>query len=133
MNEKGNSEEKARVLSNAETERALKKKWGNQRDDGIARCRHKDNNDPPVPRYFVRTYTKAQEGKEIKSEDVIRAQNGIWYSKEETKQLRTRSEAGCPTYGTCNMCFSSVQDQWVTYVNVVQLMVRYRTIITSTR
>ena len=55
----------------------------------------------------LRNYRKDQEGQDIESEDVMRANNGKWCTEEETKAFVEKSIARCPTCGTCLRCMSS--------------------------
>ena len=56
---------------------------------------------------IVVAYTDDQEGKDIKDEDVVRAENGLFYTEEEIGRFRKRSRARCPTYGSCEYCYKA--------------------------
>ena len=62
----------------------------------------------PAPRTrsrrIVVNYTDDQEGLPIRDEDVIRAENGMWYTEEEERKFKNKSRAHCPTYGNCLNC-----------------------------
>ena len=58
-------------------------------------------------KYIVVGYTNDQEGQNIRERNIVRANNGRFYTKEETTMFRYKSAARCPTYGNCNGCYAS--------------------------
>ena len=57
---------------------------------------------------IVVSYTPAQEGRDIREEDVVRPLNHRWcMAAAETDTWRDRSNARCPTYGSCPRCVKS--------------------------
>jgi hypothetical protein len=67
----------------------------------VARDREVTSN----PNYIVVGFTPDQFDQEIKEEDVVRAPNGRYWRKEDTDSIIQKSNASCPTYGTCGKCF----------------------------
>jgi hypothetical protein len=60
--------------------------------------------------HVVRNFTTIEEyGEYIKEEDVVRPLNSRWCYQmgEETATWRQKSEARCPTYGSCLYCVKS--------------------------
>ena len=60
---------------------------------------------PNNERYIVTRYTEDQAGQDIRDEDVIQAENSVWYTKAEIKTWRDKTTAGIPTYGNCVNCY----------------------------
>ena len=56
---------------------------------------------------IVVAYTEDQEGKDIRDEDVARAENGLLFTEQEVDRFRLRSNARCPTYGSCEYCYKA--------------------------
>jgi hypothetical protein len=64
------------------------------------------------PRYIVRDYTTkypADYEGDIWHEDVVRPSNHKWQKRDdsEANDFNLKSEARCPTYGSCEFCFRS--------------------------
>ena len=57
--------------------------------------------------HILTNWRDYQEGEDIHDEDVIRANNGMYYTDEERKAMRQKSMKHCPTYGNCNVCWGS--------------------------
>ncbi len=55
----------------------------------------------------VRNYTDDQAGQAIREQDVIRAENGLFYADDEVRRFQERSLMRCPTYGTCPHCWGA--------------------------
>jgi hypothetical protein len=66
-----------------------------------------DDGTLPKPRLIVKPHVPGNH--DIFEEDVVRPTNKIWCrtGSEETRTWRLKSSAGCPTYGSCDFCFSS--------------------------
>ena len=60
---------------------------------------------PDDKQYIVVRYTEDQAGQDIRDEDVIQAENSVWYTKAEIKTWRDKTTAGIPTYGNCVNCY----------------------------
>ena len=60
---------------------------------------------PDDEQYIVVRYTEDQAGQDIRDEDVIQAENSVWYTKAEIKTWRDKTTAGIPTYGNCVNCY----------------------------
>ena len=76
------------------------------------KCPRGDQRPKPSPleeqgEYILPTYTTAQADQPLREEDTIRAQTGILYTEEEIQQFRDKSNARCPTYGSCPHCFAA--------------------------
>lgn len=57
------------------------------------------------PRRVSRGHMPDQEGQDIRPSDIIRADNGVFFAKEEEQNFWAQSKAVCPTCGTCcNEC-----------------------------
>jgi len=61
----------------------------------------------PAEQFIVVDYTSDQEGQLIRESDVVRANNGRFYTREEQTTFKYKSTAKCPTYGNCNECCAS--------------------------
>ena len=61
----------------------------------------------PAEQFIVVDYTSDQEGQLIRESDVVRANNGRFYTREEPTTFKNKSTARCPTYGNCNECCAS--------------------------
>ena len=60
---------------------------------------------PDDEQYIIVQYTEDQAGQDIRDEDVIQAENLVWYTKAEIKTWRDKTTAGIPTYGNCVSCY----------------------------
>jgi hypothetical protein len=63
-------------------------------------------------KYIIRDYEKKYKGREndeqeIDDQDVTRAKNGKYFTKEEEKMIRQANLHRCPTYGLCEDCFDA--------------------------
>ena len=52
-------------------------------------------------------YSEDQAGQAIRQDDVIRANNGRWFTQEEVSNFKNKSNDSCPMYGNCNRCWKS--------------------------
>ena len=59
---------------------------------------------PDDERYIVVGYTEDQAGQDIRAEDVIQANNLVWYTWAERRAWSEKTTAGIPTYGNCTNC-----------------------------
>jgi hypothetical protein len=57
--------------------------------------------------YIVRGYTEEQKGQMIRGEDVVRPENHMWSGGRGGEHYGAMSTRRCPTYGTCDFCYSS--------------------------
>ena len=57
--------------------------------------------------FIVVSYTPDQAGQPIRDEDIIRADNGMFFTQDEIAHFRDRSRMTCPTYGTCTGCWKA--------------------------
>ena len=58
--------------------------------------------------YIVVKFTKEMAGKPIRNDCVARPRNHKWCRKlVGDENIRARSSARCPTYGTCEYCLGS--------------------------
>ena len=55
--------------------------------------------------YILRGYTEDQAGQDIRAEDVIQADNLVWYTWAKRKAWKEKTTAGVPTYGNCTDCY----------------------------
>jgi hypothetical protein len=58
-------------------------------------------------RYIVAEYNDKMKGKVIPDNQVVRANNGRWFTQNEIENFELKSTPFCPTYGVCGYCFSS--------------------------
>ena len=56
---------------------------------------------------IIVAYTDDQDGQSIRSQDVVTANNGIWFTEEEKRSMTDKSCMRCPTYGSCQHCWKS--------------------------
>ena len=57
--------------------------------------------------FIVVSYTPDQAGQPIRDEDIIRADNGMFFTQDEIAHFRDGSRMRCPTYGTCTGCWKA--------------------------
>ena len=50
-------------------------------------------------------YTEDQAGQDIWVEDVVQADNSVWYMWAERRAWSKKTTAGIPTYGNCTDCY----------------------------
>ncbi len=65
--------------------------------------------EPAIPvRMMLVGFTEDQRGKDIRDEDVVRPSNHrhTEQGKDETHTWKEKSQSRCPTYGSCNMCYT---------------------------
>ena len=58
-------------------------------------------------KFVVVSCTPDQAGQPIRDEDIIRADNGMFFTQDEIAHFRDRSRMICPTYGTCTGCWKA--------------------------
>jgi hypothetical protein len=64
---------------------------------------------PNTSRFIIRNYEQKYKGREdddveIDDDDVIRASNGRYFTREEVSRFIEKSTERCPTYGLCGEC-----------------------------
>jgi hypothetical protein len=57
--------------------------------------------------YMVAEYDDQMEGKVIPDNQVVRANNGRWFTPNKVENFELKSTPRCPTYGVCDHCFGS--------------------------
>jgi hypothetical protein len=57
--------------------------------------------------YIVAEYDDKMEGKVIPDNQVVRANNGHWFTQNEINNFELKSTPRCPTSGVCSYCFGS--------------------------
>jgi hypothetical protein len=55
----------------------------------------------------VAEYDDKMEGKVIPDDQVVRANNGRWFTADKVVNFELKSTPPCPTYGVCSQCFGS--------------------------
>ena len=59
-------------------------------------------------RYILKGYTEDQAGQDIRAEDVIQAENLVWYTWAKRRAWQEKTTAGIPTNGNCTNCYWGV-------------------------
>ena len=62
---------------------------------------------PHPEQRVVVAHADDQEGRDIREGDVVRAETGLIFTEEEIGRFRLRSNARCPTYGSCEYCYKA--------------------------
>ena len=74
-------------------------------DKGNILCNTK--NDGSLPKLVVNydeIYNGEREGENIRPEDEVVAENGMWFSQAEIPRFRLKNSERAPTYGNCMKC-----------------------------